>query len=62
MQAHIDAERNERRAPFLDGFEHLAARAFANDPVALQRRLRYQKVLHEHPIGKDAGEDGLADP
>jgi hypothetical protein len=44
MEAHIEAERRVRGKPFLDGFEHLAARAFATDPRLLQRRLKLQKV------------------
>jgi hypothetical protein len=44
MEAHIIAERRLRGEPFLDGFEHLAARAFANEPHDLQRRLKFQTV------------------
>jgi hypothetical protein len=44
MEAHIEAERRNRGMPFLDGFEHLAARAFASDPEYLQRKLKFQKV------------------
>jgi hypothetical protein len=44
MEAHIDAERKMRGKPFLDGFEHLAARAYKNDPYAVQRELNFQKV------------------
>jgi hypothetical protein len=44
MEAHIEAERRIRGMPFLDGFEHLAARAFASDPNYLQRKLKFQKV------------------
>jgi hypothetical protein len=44
MEGHIDAERRVRGKPFLDGFEHLAARAFASDPNYLQQKLKFQKV------------------
>jgi hypothetical protein len=44
MEAHIAAERKARGKPFLDGFEHLAARAFAIDPFILQQELKLQKV------------------
>ncbi|MEU8607719.1 hypothetical protein AB0C29_06935 [Actinoplanes sp. NPDC048791] len=44
MEAHIYAERARRGAPFLDGFEHLAARCFANDPQILQQKRKFEKV------------------
>ena len=44
MEAHIIAERDRRGQPFLDGFEHLAARCFANDPQIVQQKLRFEKV------------------
>jgi hypothetical protein len=44
LEPHIEAERRARGKPFLDGFEHLAARAFATDPVFLQRSLKLQTV------------------
>jgi hypothetical protein len=44
MEAHILVERARRGQPFLDGFEHLAARCFANDPATLQRKLVFEKV------------------
>jgi len=44
MEAHILAERDRRGQPFLDGFEHLAARCFANDPQVIQQKLKFEKV------------------
>lgn len=44
MEAHILAERERRGQPFLDGFEHLTARCFANDPQVLQQRQKLEKV------------------
>jgi hypothetical protein len=44
MEAHILVERKMRGQPFLDGFEHLAARCFANDPQILQGRVKFEKV------------------
>ena len=49
MEAHIEAERRVRGKPFLDGFEHLAARAFATDPYLFQRKVRFQKI----PVGAE---------
>nr|BFE75547.1 hypothetical protein GCM10020092_088480 [Actinoplanes digitatis] len=50
MEAHILAERDLRGQPFLDGFEHLAARCFANDPKVLQSR--FEKVLSHREEGQ----------
>jgi hypothetical protein len=44
MEAHIGVERNNRGQPFLDGFEHLAARCFANSPHVLEQTRRLEKV------------------
>lgn len=44
MEAHIRTERDRRGRPFLDGFEHLAARCFANDPEVLQRKWKFERV------------------
>jgi hypothetical protein len=44
MEPHIRAERKARGKPFLDGFEHLAARAFATDPLMMQREVGFQTV------------------
>jgi hypothetical protein len=44
MEAHIHAERGRRGEPFLDGFEHLAARCFANSPRVLQQKRKLEKV------------------
>jgi len=51
MEAHILAERGMRGQPFLDGFEHLAARCFANDPKVLQSR--FEKVPASSPKAGD---------
>jgi hypothetical protein len=44
MEAHVHAERDRRGQPFLDGFEHLAARCFANNPQVLQQKWKLEKV------------------
>jgi hypothetical protein len=44
LEPHIEVERVARGKPFLDGFEHLAARAFATDADALHQRLKLQRV------------------